>query len=283
MITDLQVRDDGLYCKPIFTNEGSDLVENKRYRAFSGYWTADATGDSAADGKPIFRPGLLKSAGLTNNPNLPVHLMNEQQTKAPDMKKIIAWLGGHGITVANEATEEQVEAGLKQLDPKIASIATLNTEKTTLANERDGLKVAVANRDTTLQTLNQQVAAAQAAFANERKARIDGILDTAVTAGRITLAQRPEWATKLAVETNFANESDALSKLAPAMNTTSKTLQMGDRKVSIANVSDRREAVQTLVKTEMESSKSDYDTAFARVQKNNPALFEAMKPAAATA
>jgi hypothetical protein len=67
------------------------------------------------------------------------------------------------------------------------------------------------------------------------------------------------------------------------MNTTSKTLQMGDRKVSIANVSDRREAVQTLVKTEMESSKSDYDTAFARVQKNNPALFEAMKPAAATA
>jgi hypothetical protein len=279
MITDLQVRDDGLYCKPIFTNEGSDLVENKRYRAFSGYWSADAT-DEQMDGKPIFRPGLLKSAGLTNNPNLPVHMMNEQKTKAPDMKKIIAWLGGHGITVANEATEEQIEAGLKQLDPKIASIATLNGEKTTLANEKQTLTTTVTARDNTITSLTTERDTLRTNFANERKTRIDGLLDAAVTAGKITAAQRPDWATKLAVEANFANESEALGKLQKTMQTESKTLQMGDRKVSIANASDRRDALQTLVKTEMETGKVDYDTAFARVQKNNPALFEAMKPAA---
>ena len=37
MIVDLAAREDGLYCKPVFTNEGSELVEAKTYRAFSGY------------------------------------------------------------------------------------------------------------------------------------------------------------------------------------------------------------------------------------------------------
>ncbi len=40
MIVDLQVRADGLYCKPVFTNEGSELVETKKLRAFSAYWSA---------------------------------------------------------------------------------------------------------------------------------------------------------------------------------------------------------------------------------------------------
>src|ERR1700722_4139453 len=75
MIVDLEARANGLFCKPVFTHEGSELVESRRLRAFSAYWTAREIGrQDGPDGKTlkIYRPDILKSAGLTNNPNLPV-------------------------------------------------------------------------------------------------------------------------------------------------------------------------------------------------------------------
>src|SRR5581483_4013597 len=45
MIVDLQARSDGLFCKPVFTNEGSELVEAKKLRAFSAYWSAREVGE----------------------------------------------------------------------------------------------------------------------------------------------------------------------------------------------------------------------------------------------
>ena len=62
----------------MFTNEGSELVETRKLRAFSAYWTAREIGEQTGpDGQrlKIFRPDTLKSAGLTNHPNLPVQLL----------------------------------------------------------------------------------------------------------------------------------------------------------------------------------------------------------------
>ncbi|MDB6066233.1 MAG: hypothetical protein JWR26_2441, partial [Pedosphaera sp.] len=67
MIVDLQTRADGLFCKPVFTSEGSQLVETGRLRAFSAYWSAREIGEQAGpDGQPLkmYRPDFLKSAGL---------------------------------------------------------------------------------------------------------------------------------------------------------------------------------------------------------------------------
>jgi hypothetical protein len=77
LFSELAVRDDGFYGKPIFTNEGFDLVETKKFRALSGRWNATDAGKTA-EGVQIYRPTTLLSAGLTNQPNLPVQLLNEK-------------------------------------------------------------------------------------------------------------------------------------------------------------------------------------------------------------
>ena len=268
MIVDLAVRDDGLYCKPVFTNEGSELVEAKKYRAFSGYWSAERVGEDG--GRAVFRPDFLKSAGLTNRPNLPVHLMNEQhapQSEAPAvLRKLVPWLAWHGVTLANEATEEQIETALAQMDAKLEKAAKPAPGTT------GGPAYAA-----TIHDLNQKIAAAQATFVNERQARIEAVLDLAIGAGQITPAQRNDWAAKLGVEAHFANELAALRRNAPVLKTRALTLDMGGRKIEIANAASRQDAVQNLVRAEMAEHGGGYDRAFATVRKAHPALFEAMQ------
>jgi lipoate synthase len=125
--------------------------------------------------------------------------------------------------------------------------------------------------------LNQKLAAAQAALANERQARIAAVLDLAIGAGQITPAQRSDWAAKLGVEAQFANALEALRNHAPVLKTRALTLDMGGRKMEIANAASRQEAVQNLVRAEMVEHGAGYDRAFAAVRKAHPALFEAMR------
>jgi hypothetical protein len=103
------------------------------------------------------------------------------------------------------------------------------------------------------------------------------LLDVAVKDGRITGAERSQWEGRLKNEATFANESEALRKLTASTKTASVTLSRGDRKVEISNASERREMVAELVNEEMAASKCDYDTAFGKVQRKFPQLFEAMK------
>jgi hypothetical protein len=76
---------------------------------------------------------------------------------------------------------------------------------------------------------------------------------------------------------NFVNEATALGKIAVTLKTVSLTEKSGgQRKVEIANAGQRRDAVDT-VKVEMAANGGNYDLAFAKVQKENPALFQAMQ------
>jgi hypothetical protein len=269
----LACRDGGLYGEPILTDDGEKLIASKTYRALSGRWAAEWVGQE--DGVNIYRPVKFLSAGLTNSPNLPVQLLNEtfpadlitttdkehlsspsavvsesagvlnHQTK-PSMTKIIAWLSRHGITLANDATEEQVEAALAQFDPRLHS------------NDP-----------------HQQ-------FANERKARIDSEISRAVRDGRIIEADRPTWQQRLANEAQFTNELAALEALKPVIKTHSLTLGRGDRKIELANAADRRTLVAEVLaeianELNLNLKKSEhYDRAWTEAQKRHPALFDAM-------
>jgi len=270
MIVDLDVRAEGLFCKPVFTNEGSELVETRRLRALSAYWTAREIGEQAGpDGQPvkIFRPDALKSAGLTNHPNLPVQFLNEargQERRAvenistnepevpPRLNQIVVdFLSAQGIAVANEATEAELAGALRQMGERVttaeATLAARSVELEGLATE----------------------------LANERQFHVDALLDGALQGGCVTEAQRLEWAARFAAD--FANASAALARLTPVMKTRGLTLQFGARKAEIANATERRDALDTLVKAEMAANGGDYDRAFAAVQKANPALFAAMR------
>ncbi len=257
MIVDLEARANGLFCKPVFTPEGSELVETRRLRAFSAYWSAREIGGGPGPGGKflrLYRPDFLKSAGLTNHPNLPVQLLNEAQPQtSPPMKKqlVIDFLAAQGITLANEAADDQIAAALRQFGDRVTAADS-----------------GFAARGLELESL-------RAELANERQGRIGALLDHAAAAGRITAAQRADWAGRLG--SDFANAAAELGRLAPALKTRALTLDCGARKAEIANAGERRDALETLLKAEMAVNGGDYDRAFATVQKANPTLFAAMK------
>jgi hypothetical protein len=249
----LACRDGGLYGEPILTDDGEKLIASKAYRALSGRWAAEFVGQE--DGVNIYRPVKFLSAGLTNQPNLPVQLLNEAQpstlnSQPSTMTKIIAWLSRHGITLANDATEEQLESALAQLDPKLQNAADLDS--------------------------------AREQFANERNARIDSELARALRDGRITDASRATWQQRLANEAQFTNELAALEALKPVIKTHSLTLGRGDRKVELANAADRRHLVAEVLAEIANELNLDlkqaahYDRAWTEAQKRHPALFDAM-------
>lgn len=280
---------NGAFCGvPVFTKEGSDLVETRQYRALSGRWTAEACGEETlADGQsvPVYRPTRLISAGLTNQPNLPVQLLNEAEhpVNRPDpaaainntmKKKLIALCGAFGITLANDASDEQTESALERLTQQAASAAPV-------ANEKAALAADLQRREETVAALTADRDAARAGFANERAAHIATLLDAAIADGRVTPADRAAWVARLAVEANFANESAALKKTSPAIKTRSVTITRGDRKLELATAQDRRDIVAELINEVCREDgldiRTDYDRAFAKVQRRFPQLFEAMR------
>ena len=271
IFTELEARADGFYGRMVLTEEGADLVESKKFVALSPYWTANAVGENN-----IYSPAIFRSAGLTNRPNLPVrHLMNEKQKTNMDKAKIIAWLASQGVQIANEATEEQALAALNKLSE------TLKGQATALANEQS--KVAVLEpKATTLEATVAMITSdrdtAQTAFANERQARRDGLIDQAVKEGRVLEADRAAWQQKL--DANFANEIQALAKVVKVIKTESTIGDIGGRKVNLANAQERQAALQSAVNDRVNKG-VPYDKAWESVKRECPALFEAMaKPAA---
>jgi phage I-like protein len=264
----LACRNGGLYGEPILTEEGERLIASKAYRALSGRWAAEFVGEE--NGVKIYRPVKFLSAGLTNQPNLPVQLINELQIndlhqstinnlpsealakegQPPSMNKIISWLSIHGVSLANDASEEQIACALTQLDPKLQPTA-----------DRDSVR--------------EQ-------FANERKARIDSEIAAALRDGRITDADRSAWQQRLSNEAQFTNELALLTALKPVLKTHSLTLGRGDRKVELASASSRRHLVsQVLAEIANElnldlKQAAHYDHAWTEAQKRHPALFDAM-------
>ena len=288
VFANVAVRDNGFYGEPILTDEGEQLVASKQVRALSGRWLADEyLGEEMIGGKlmKVFRPTQFLSAGLTNRPNLPVELFNEAETEEKgNMKKeaviaLFTALGimNKGVAFANDASDEEVSEGLKQLGEKAKTATTLAAEKATFANEKATLEGTVSRRTTQKTTASTERDTARTQFANERAARVGELLDGAVASGRITAAERPTWEARLKNEATFANEAEALGKLTPATKTKSVTLQRGDRKVEISNASERREMISQLVNEEMASAKCGHDAALARVRNKYGQLFEGMQ------
>ncbi len=228
---------------------GRHLVANEEYKYFSPTWGAiPIAGRSAA-----YRPVRLKSVGLTNEPNIGVMpLTNEKETP---MQTLPPWLVKL-LGLADDATEEHVKEKLAEVMKRLDESEKANA----------------------LQLANEQTARAglEAAFANERKARVELLVGSAISQGRITLADRERTLTELAnaAPESFEARAAELASRAPVLRTgAAHTAHLGQRKES----SDAATAVLTLVNARMDQNREDYDTAFARVRKDKPELFANMK------
>jgi phage I-like protein len=269
-IMDLDERADGLYGRVKWSEPGRLLIANAHYKFLSLYWGLEEVRER---GRLYADPAELVSVGLTNNPNIKglKPLANEKDP----MKTKVAALAAL-LMLANDAAEADVMAAAE------TEITTLRGDKTKLANEKQGLETKLqtetqthATAKTNLANVTTERDAAAGNFKKERAARIPLMLDNALLSGRISIAERAGYETKLANEATFDAAVAEIANKPANVHTQSQTKDLGNRKVALANEHDRSQRVQELV-SEKRAAGLTYDKAFAAVQRENPELFAAM-------
>ena len=207
MFADLEVRDNGLYVKPMFNSKGAEILDKPEKYYFSGRWPVKLTskrGDMA-----VYEPINITSIGMTPNPNLPTEMLNTEKDFM-DRTKLIALLATAGITLSNDATDDQIGSAIGGI------VASKTTAETQLANERK-----------TLETVNAELAKVKTEAEASRKAEIETLINERLTSGVITEAEKPLWAKRL--ETNFVNEAPALKAIPAKLKTQSNPAASGNR------------------------------------------------------
>ncbi|PTY03091.1 hypothetical protein DB346_07510 [Verrucomicrobia bacterium LW23] len=258
-ITALEARDDGLYCGVRWTAEGRALVESGAYKFFSPYWACRVTG--TIDGRRRLTPDRLISVGLTNSPNIPVLALSNLRIN-PDATASTAKPYVDVVPPAAPAEEEAPP------EPSTAAAAT----------------AATAPGDCTCEALREEIAAlraeaerANAAWRQERAARIALITACAVAEGRITPAEEAAWAQRLTDPARFTAANAALRATRPHLHTQAVSAGLGERKREVNAANGRMARVQQLVAARMSQTGEDYTTAFTHVQASNAALFAQMQ------
>ncbi len=258
-IGDMQIREDGIYVLPILNEEGAALINGDRRLGLSAYVAAEM--EPASDGgKPVARWTRLHSAGLTDSPNLPVELLNSKPETPTAIvnPKIVAALATLGITLANEATEDQLLGAIQ-----------------TIANARDQALADAAAKATQLATATSERDTARTELANERAARITDELGAAVQSGRIPEADRALWQKRL--EISFANEAAALRALPPVIKTEGSLANSGSRRAQAG----QRSTVELINEAIGEIRKGNPDLSFhqaySQVVREKPELFSEAK------
>jgi hypothetical protein len=287
-IADLEARADGLYIKPVLSDNGAALVNDMGLKFFSPHWLARKL--PAENGRPVFSPALLLSIGLTDKPNIagtslvnsvpPGAAEKNPQSKQVMNKLVLALLAALGRPLANEATEQQISEALTAALPVATSLLT-RPEPTALANEQSARTVA----ENKIVELTTKLTAADTALANEQtahkatcKARNEALVGAAVASGRIAEATKAVWIGRL--ERDFATEAVALANEKPVMKTHGKTEQLGDRKV----INTARDQFTALVNERCTKGES-WDSAWQSVRRSDAgkALYEQMNAPAAKA
>lgn len=263
MFADLQVRENGLYVRPMFNEKGKNVLERPDKVFFSGRWPVKHIGEK--DGMPVYEPTSVTSIGITRNPNLPTEMLNSS-SNIMDKSKLIALLAKAGITLSNEATDEAI---LAEFDKLNAAKAAADLQ---LANEKQA-KEAAEKRATELETT----------FANERKTQAATLIAEKLTEGAITAAEKPLWEKRL--ETNFVNEAPALRELKSKLKTSPNPAadgsrsrvpqahkEAGEKLIQFANakMEEVRKANPNALQSEV------YRIAYAAAASENPALVEAI-------
>lgn len=291
LYSDFEARGDGLYGKPVFNNDGAELIAQKKFRAVSGRF-GESMRDGEVNGLPVYCPTEILSVGLTNHPHLPVHFFNSDDTLAdaepgraekptPTMKKkLIEICTALGIQFANDADDATTEAALDAVKTKVAEFAN---EKQSLTAKVSALETEKNKLTADLTAAQTQRDAAQTEFANERTARVNELISHGLSGGVITGMEEADWRRRLGDKAQFANEVAAFAKLQPKVKTKSVLFNHGgrDRQVDTSNPRERAQFANEVMRDISSELKLNPVTQrrqiYNEAQRRFPALFEGLK------
>lgn len=262
----LEAREDGLWGQAAWNGLGRDNLENGYWQYPSPVWLYKPP----QPGTNRVYPDLLQSVGLTNFQNTPharrvtANAVRPDPDAAPSieettMKELIAELG-----LEEGASEEDILAAVRALKQS----ASDQEEKAAKAEE--DTRAANAARDT-----------AETALAGMRETAANGLLDTAVESGAITLAEKTGWQRRF--EADYEAAANALAEVKPADGGLNRQpVDLPDKPTAAPSTArDRIAAVNSAVQAEMTRNGGDYDRAHAAVKadpKMRP-IFDAMAQA----
>lgn len=263
------VENDGVRLPVKWNTRGRESIENAEYRFYSPNWLLRKVSGG-------IQPVKLLSIGLTNHPRIPVPaIANDNQ---PKEKKTMNEEQLKAIGLEPGATDEQINARLEKLAAAENDATTEKARADKAEGELATAKQAVQEKETALQAANDTAA-------RQREARIDGALETLVSTGRLTEADRPARRTELvAIENDEALDArlDELAKADPVLKTKPRTANLAQGKEKVAAENDaaaRSEKRTEAVEAELARIANDvpaaerYDIAWTRAQKKHPELF----------
>ncbi len=165
---------------------------------FSPYWTGDL--ELTAGGGAVLHVRELLSVGLTNTPNIrEFRLANEDNVEKPtkqetlmDLKKLIELLG-----LPPDATEEAVAAAIAKGKAALEAAAGAESAKAEAETAAADAATRAEAAEAEAEEARKKQEEAETALANERKARIALVLDSAIASGHITPAARAAWEKRL--------------------------------------------------------------------------------------
>ena len=213
-ITDIEAREDGLYCKyPDFTKTAKAQIDDREYRYFSPVYKLESINKN---GESI--GAIVDSVAITNRPyfdNEIDHIGNSESTGEPDQNEIRTTPKNHSIDMKlnkealaklgldENATEEQVnEAILNSAQPAAEEIIEETTEESVEAITNSSEEMPQWAKD-----LNKR-------FDDQEKAnqatQVDALINSAIAEGKILPADKPAWEAK--ANSDFAGAKKLLDE-----------------------------------------------------------------------
>lgn len=204
----LEARPDGLYGKPAWNSLGTENIKEGFFVYPSPGWYFDDLGNGR------IAPNALDHVGLTNSPNIGdvAPLTNSRIAAAPAESE------QHKTTKETMNKADIIKAlGLKADATDAEVLTAINTviSEHAIATKAEKNPLVVA--------ANGSLATARDEAKKFKKLAIDHELDLAINDGRLTAAERPQWATQF--ETDFEKAQTALKEKQPAVNTKGLGLQ----------------------------------------------------------
>jgi hypothetical protein len=267
---------DGIWVRTVFNSAGVEALSGTapRYSGHSPRWRMTPVEGRAGH----FRPCLLWSDALTNNPNMADNTValnalglgttppTEPSPKDPEvnpentteMKLTPEALAALGFAPDATPTEAEISA----------AIIKFHSEKKSVESEKlvaDSAVVAANSRAIGFETELKEL----------RATAVNTAIETAITSGRITEAERPQWVT--ALNTSFKSESAKLNNLMPVLNTGNRlpALERKDPAVLAAGIDAINTAAREIAKRDglKLTDAADYDAVWTKLRAEKPELF----------
>lgn len=278
--TAIVAENDGMRILVKWTAEGERLIRDGHFAYHSPYWEAEEDRQAG-----VVRPVRMISVGLTNNPNIPVPpLANDDQGEEaeeaeeateedstngsetdPDdtMKKELAALLGKDETTADEDLLAMVKTLMENQKPAEGAASEEEPAKTDEAEEDPEMK-----------------AAENDALVQVRRERVGAAVDALCLAGRVTVADRATVTDRLLACANddaaYGQELERLRTGAPVLKTAGVTDDLAESGGAVRAENDKaaiKQRRQELMDAEMRANGGNFNAAWTKLSRAKPELF----------